>query len=163
MNKEWISNNTLKMYELEEMSNRRKDQTGLPVNIWIDEAQAYIKGGHSKRIKFQLNKADKISNQPFASMDLDGVVHKGPHFKELNTLSEKDIQQVRNFVLNNSYALSKVADEDIYMEDFDKVMIKGGDLVDNKERNYQIETVNNIITIRINSYANKSELSKYLD
>ena len=28
---------------------------------------------------------------------------------------------------NNSYALSKVADEDIFMDQFDEVMIKGGE------------------------------------
>ena len=31
-----------------EMSNKRKAQTKLPMNIWIDENQTYIKGHHSK-------------------------------------------------------------------------------------------------------------------
>lgn len=36
---------------------------------------------------------------------------------------------MQNFVKNNSYALDKVADQDIFMDQFDVVMIKGGELV----------------------------------
>ena len=44
-----------------EMSNKNKAKTHLPMNIWIDEAQTYRKGGHSKIIKFQLNHSNKMN------------------------------------------------------------------------------------------------------
>ena len=44
-----------------EMSNKSKAQTKLPMNIWIDENQTYIKGRHSKRVKFQLNHAKPLA------------------------------------------------------------------------------------------------------
>ena len=39
-----------------EMVNKYKEETGLPMNIWIDETQTYVRGGQSKRIEFQLDK-----------------------------------------------------------------------------------------------------------
>lgn len=109
------------------MANRRKVQTGLPVNIWIDEKKAYVDGGHWKRIKFQLNHGDKTFHQPDACMDLEGNVVASTFNESDSELNSKDIKAVSNFVKNNSYALDKVADEDIYMDQFDEVMIKGGE------------------------------------
>ena len=113
--------------EIFSMANRRKVQTGLPVNIWIDEKKGYIDGGHWKRIKFQLNHGTKTFHQPEASMDLNGNVIENTYDNTVSELSSKDIKAVSNFVKNNSYALSKVADEDIFMDQFDEVMIKGGE------------------------------------
>lgn len=42
--------------KLDEMANCRPARTGLPVNIWIDETEAYKSGKHAKRIKFQINR-----------------------------------------------------------------------------------------------------------
>ena len=97
-----------------EMSNKRKELTQLPMNIWIDEAMTYIDGGHSKRIKFQLDKGNKFNKHNCASMDLD-------------ELKSKDIEQVRNFVLNNKYVLEHVADEDIWLDEIWPSMIMGGE------------------------------------
>ena len=58
-----------------EMSNKRKALTQLPMNIWIDESQTYIRGHHSKRVKFQLDKSDKLHPNNFGSMDLKGNLH----------------------------------------------------------------------------------------
>ena len=55
-----------------EMSNKNKAKTHLSMNIWIDEAQTYLKGGNSKRIKFQLNHSNKMNLTEFGTMDLDG-------------------------------------------------------------------------------------------
>ena len=56
-----------------EMSNYRKRKTGLPVNVWIDQAENYKDGGHAKRIKFQINKADRYQNNS-CPMLLDGSI-----------------------------------------------------------------------------------------
>lgn len=108
-----------------EMSNKRKFQTGLPVNIWIDEGGWYA--GHAKRIKFQLNHADRMANQPSASMTLDGELVLDTYDKSVSELSKADIRAVSNFVKNNAFALDKIADEEIYMDTFDEFMIRGGE------------------------------------
>lgn len=129
------------------MANRRPYQTGLPVNIWIDEKSSYKNSGHWKRIKFQLNRGLKAYNQPEASMDLSGNVVKDTFNKALSEISINDIKQISNFVKNNSYALEKVADEDIFMDQFDIVMIKGGELASQEQLNEQKNKVDEFIKL----------------
>ena len=121
-----------------EMSNYRKRKTGLPVNVWIDQAENYKDGGHAKRIKFQINKADKYQNNS-CPMLLDGTIpidefQKAKANKEFS-ISTSEINEVRNFVMNNSYALDKVADQLIFEDEFDKVFIQGGKPASNEEKN----------------------------
>ena len=108
-----------------EMANKSKAQTKLPMNIWIDENQTYIKGRHSKRVKFQLNHANRINLHAFGSMDLDGNLH--PDDLDIGELSKDDIKQLRNFVINNKYALEHVADNDIWLDEIWPSIIKGGE------------------------------------
>ena len=121
------------MEKLYEMANRRKRQTGLPVNIWIDENGWYKLGRHAKRIKVQMNYGEKMQNQPFCCMNLFGKIIKNTFKKSECEVSSKDLEQVSNYVLNNSYALDKVADEKIYMDDYDEISIKGGELASESE------------------------------
>lgn len=108
-----------------EMSNKRKELTHLPVNIWIDEAMTYVDGGHSKRIKFQLDKGNKFNKHHCASMDLNGNVQ--PDDSDMGELKSSDIEQVRNFVLNNRYALDRIADEEVWLDQIWPDMIMGGE------------------------------------
>ncbi len=124
--------------EIFSMSNRRKIQTGLPVNIWIDENGSYRAGGHGKRIKFQLNYGNKSLDQPEASMGLSGdwendAAFNNTYDKTKSEIKTKDIQKVANFVKNNSYALDKVADQELYLDQFDQIFIKGGELASQSE------------------------------
>ena len=110
---------------LQEMANVRKKQTGLPVNIWIDEAETYKKGKYSKFIKFQMDKGLKFK-EPTCPMLLDGTIPEkimqGQCF-----ISKSEIKEIQTFVINNAYALDKLADQLIWKEDFFEFMIKGGD------------------------------------
>lgn len=108
-----------------EMSNKSKAQTRLPMNIWIDENQTYLKGRHGKRVKFQLNHANRANARSFGSMDLDGNLH--PDDLDIGELSQYDIKQLRNFVLNNQYALKHIADSDLWLDDIWPNIIKGGE------------------------------------
>ena len=110
---------------LYEMSNKKQRLTGLPVNVWIDENRTYEKGRHSKRVKFQLDNSEKFNLDNSATMDLDGVMHPEPP-KGLQ-LSSSEIRCVRNWVLNNRYALDLVADVLLDLDDIFPYMIKGGD------------------------------------
>lgn len=55
---------------LTEMSNLRKDQTGLPVNIWVDETGSYKKGKHGPRIKFQNDTNNVVNKGNFLTMTI---------------------------------------------------------------------------------------------
>lgn len=109
---------------LQEMANVRKKQTGLPVNIWIDEAETYKKEKYSKFIKFQMDKGLNFK-EPTCPMLLDGTIPEkvlqGQCF-----ISKSEIKEIQTFVINNAYALDKLADQLIWKEDFFEFMIKGG-------------------------------------
>lgn len=110
---------------LYEMANKWKKSTGLPMNIWIDENQIYKLGRHSKRIEFQLDGNTNMDIHNSAPMGLDGEVkvrlprHIG--------LTPRDIEQLRNWVANNRYALELVADVKVPLDEIFPYMIKGGE------------------------------------
>ena len=130
-----------------EMSNFYKNQTGLPVNIWVDAAQEYKKGKHAKRIKFQLNTGKNIGGQATCPMMLNGEIPKNliTKIEKIKEISANEINQVRNFVINNAYALEMAADEKIHDSDFGKVMIKGGEPASDAQKNQLKIEVNKII------------------
>ena len=110
---------------LTEMANKWKSHTGLPMNIWIDERQTYKLGKHSKRIKFQLDTSNKLHPENQASMDLHGIVHNYDYSR--SELSERDIRDLRTWVLNNRVALDLVADMLVPLDDIFPYMIKGSE------------------------------------
>ena len=127
------------------MSNKGKDKTGLPVNIWVDEGGKYKNSGRGKRIKFQLNHARLVQNQPNASMSLDGEVFWKTFDKRKSEINENDVRQVMNFVKNNKYALNALSDGFIISDDFDEVMIKGGNAATREQIEEQIKKVQEIM------------------
>ena len=106
-----------------ERANKNKAQTQLPMNIWIDENQTYIRGRHSKMVKFQLDHGNRMNLSRFGTMDLDGNLH----CQDIGELSQDDTNALRNFVLNNKVALEHVADNDIWLDDIWPSIIKGGE------------------------------------
>ena len=126
--------------QLFEMSTLRKKDSGLPVNIYIDDSLSYKRGKHSKRIKFQTDKGDKPNTRGnFSSMKLDGSVIEKTLPSKLE-ISSKDIEAVSNFVINNSECLSLIAAFDLdydYFKHF--LMIPGGELATDEQKNYQLK------------------------
>ena len=82
-----------------------------------------------------------MQNQPFCCMDLYGNIIEDTFDEKECEVSTKDLRQVSNYVLNNSYALDKVADEKIFMEDYDEISIKGGKLASEEEIDNLIKEV----------------------
>lgn len=117
-----------------EMAGLKKRDTGLPVNLWIDDMGTYIKGRHAKRIKFQANKGNSQGGQPTIPMMLNGEIPK-PAFSSIRNseLSSSDIEEIKNFVLNNSEALSVLADGYISFSEFISLMIKNGEEATDQE------------------------------
>lgn len=115
--------------QLYEIATLRKKDSGLPVNLYIDDSLSYKRGKHSKRVKFQTDKGDKPNTRgSFSSMTLDGKVVEKTLPKKLE-ISQRDIEAVSNFVINNYECLSLVADFELDYDYFKHhLMIKGGEL-----------------------------------
>lgn len=107
-----------------EMANKYKEETSLPMNIWIDETRSYVDGRHGKRIKFQLDKSEDFDTHNCGSMDFDGNIY--PQTLQIRKLSARDLRQLRNFVRNNRRALECVADQKIRLYRIWPDMIMGG-------------------------------------
>lgn len=108
----------------------RPYKTGLPVNIWIDEAESYKNVNSTKCIYFQINKTQKFQPQNTCTMTLDGNILEDDLMearkKEDFDLEQNELEEVSNFVINNSYALDKVADQLLWLDEFWDIFIKGG-------------------------------------
>lgn len=107
-----------------EMANKYREETLLPMNIWIDETGSYVRGRHGKRIRFQLDKSDYFDNDNTGSMGLDGTVY--PPSLKIRDLMANDIEELRNFVRNNRHALDLVADQKVRLYKVWPYIIKGG-------------------------------------
>lgn len=102
---------------IEEMATLRKRRSGLPVNLYLDDAKSWARSGHWKRIKFQPDKGDSPNTRSMVPMSIDD----NPRIlvKNLNTsLSSEDIEQVRNFVKLNKELLLLLSDAKIDFGDF---------------------------------------------
>jgi hypothetical protein len=109
--------------ELEEMAGLRKPDTGLPVNLWLDETGAYKRSGHWKRIKFQGDYRNTINPGNLFSMTIsDDPQIVPPEIKSKIKLPAKDIERIKIFVKNNVDLLSKLADQKITFIQFYKQM-----------------------------------------
>lgn len=106
----------------------RKDITSLPVNIYIDEAGLYKKLGISKRIFFQTNKETKFCLTTLCPMRLDGTVPKryleSLFSSDRNEFTQEDLSPISTFVKNNADALSKIADQQMDICEFEKLLMQ---------------------------------------
>ncbi len=113
---------------LQELATLRKKDSKLPVNLYIDDSISYKRGRHSKRVKFQTNHGNKPNTRgSFSSMTLDGKVVEKTLPSHLE-ISQKDLDKIRNFVLNNKDCLSLIADFELEYDYFKQhLMIPGGE------------------------------------
>jgi hypothetical protein len=108
---------------LEEMAGLRKSDSGLPVNLWLDDMSTYKRAGHWKRIKFQGDHGDKLNPRNLFSMTISENPEIVPHSAEISIkLPAKEIAKIRQFVKDNYILLSKLADQEISLIQFSKAM-----------------------------------------
>jgi Flp pilus assembly CpaF family ATPase len=109
--------------ELEEMAGLKKPDSGLPVNLWLDDSHAYIHGRHAKRIKFQGDYGNNTNRTNLFSMTISKDDPQIP-VKQLPKLKlpSKDIDKIKIFVKNNADLLNKLADEKISFMVFTRQM-----------------------------------------
>lgn len=109
--------------ELEEMAGLRKSDSGLPVNLWLDDSHAYVRGRHAKRIKFQGDYGNNVNARNMFSMTLSKSNPQIPSGQLPGLkLPAKDINAIKTFVKNNADLLDKLADEKISFMTFTRQM-----------------------------------------
>ena len=96
------------------MANFRKDRSGLPVNVWLDEGQTYKNAGHGYRIKFQTNRQNQWTNTELATM----TISDDPQVIGEHNLSLRVIKELSDFVIRNKILLIQLADMKIDFDTF---------------------------------------------
>lgn len=103
-----------------EMATLRVKDSGLPMDIWLDEGATYQ--GHAPRIKFRASNEQRTTHE-FSSM----ILSKPPTIENLpdnSPLRKKDIEKLKRFVINNFEALRRLADGEIdFLTEFKPNMI----------------------------------------
>ena len=106
-----------------EMACLRKNRTGLPVNIYVDDCGAWKEFEHTNRIKFQRDKGDRPVTRDLISMSIEDnpqILDKNPNME----LSASDVNAVRSFVVANKVLLEKLGNTEIDIEDFIREMVR---------------------------------------
>lgn len=106
-----------------EMACLRKNKTGLPVNIYVDDSGAWKDSGHANRIKFQRDRGDRPITRDMIPMSIDDnpqILVPNPDMD----LSASDINAVKRFVVENKELLEKLGDTEIDIEDFIQNMVR---------------------------------------
>lgn len=94
---------------LTEMSTLRKEDTNLPMDIWVDEGNLYQ--GHAPRLKFRASREQRTTRD-FSSMLLTNPP-KIENMPNNSPLRKKDIEKLKSFVIKNLDLLLKLANGEI--------------------------------------------------
>ena len=92
-----------------EMSTLRKEDTTLPMDIWVDENATFQ--GHAPRLKFRASREQRTTRE-FSSM----ILTNPPSIENMpqnSPLRKKDIDKLKTFVINNLELLLKLANGEI--------------------------------------------------
>jgi hypothetical protein len=109
--------------KIEEMATLRKSDSGLPANLYLDDAGTWSKSGHWKRIKFQPNTGDRPVTRDMVPMSIDD----NPQILIKNAkvaLNAKQLEQIKAFVKTNKDLLLQLADAEISILEFGRRMVK---------------------------------------
>jgi hypothetical protein len=107
----------------EEMSALRKKDSGLPVNLYLDDTGSHRRSGHWKRIKFQGDHGDRMNPGVLIFMSISDTPEIYPQNIKVQ-IPAHEVEQVRTFVIKNRDLLSKLADENISIADFLRRMVR---------------------------------------
>jgi hypothetical protein len=121
-----ISLNEINNRVLSEMANLKKDQSGMNIGFWIDDAMHYVNGGHAKRLKFDPNNGNDDSNY-FPSIVLCNLKLEDTHKQKPKY---KLVKYAKKFTELNRDLLDKVADKIITYDEFlsQMILLKGSNV-----------------------------------
>lgn len=92
-----------------EMATLRTTESGLPVDLWLDEGGLYQ--GHAPRIKF------KASNEQRTTREYSSMLISNPqqieNLPSNSRLRKRDINKIQMFVINNQKLLMQLANGEI--------------------------------------------------
>lgn len=97
-----------------EMATLRKNKSGLPVNLYLDDVGSYKSGGHGPRIKFQPNKGNSPNTRGMIPMTIsDSPYIPIPNYKQqLDGIGDSDIAIIKSFIILNKDILLRLCDSD---------------------------------------------------
>ena len=116
-----ISDTLFEKSNLYEMATLKKRRSGLPVNIYLDDSGSYLTGGHAPRIKLQPNKNDSSDTRTMIPMTISDNPEIPIDYKsQLDGITEKDISEIKKFVISNKSNLLRLCnkDDDYDIQDF---------------------------------------------
>ena len=110
----WLYNKIKKRHPLEFTTKLTGPETGLPVNVYLDDAQDYIYNCHPKRVIFQGDYEHDVNweNLFFMTISKDDPQVNAKQLRKLK-LPAKDIEAIKTFVKNNAELLDELADEKV--------------------------------------------------
>ena len=94
---------------LYEMATLKSKDSNLPMDIWLDEGGTYIR--HAPRIKFRASNEQRKTTE-FSSMIISDVPEI-VNFPKDSPIKKKDIDKLKEFVINNKDLLLKLANGEI--------------------------------------------------
>lgn len=106
-----------------EMACLRKNKTGLPVNIYVDDSGAWKGTEFANCIKFQKDKGDTPVFQDLIAMSIEEDPKILAPFPDME-LSPSDIDAVKRFVVENKVLLEKLENTEIDIEEFFREMVR---------------------------------------
>jgi hypothetical protein len=109
--------------KIEEMATLRKNDSGLPANLYLDDIGSWSKSGHWKRIKFQPNAGDRPVTRDMVPMSIDD----NPQILVKNAkieLNAKQLNQIKAFVKANKDLLLQLSNAEISILEFGRRMVK---------------------------------------
>jgi hypothetical protein len=113
--------NLVENTQITEMATLRKKDSGLPVNLYLDDIGSWSKSGHWKRIKFQPDTGDRpvtVNMIPMSIEDNPQILLKNAKI----SLNAKQVEEIKTFVRNNKVLLLQLADAKISILEFGRRM-----------------------------------------
>jgi len=103
-----------RIYPINEMATLHTYDSGMKVNLWLDDAQHYLQGGHGKRLKFDSGNGPK-NTRGYVTLTLPGLKIENEHHLKINN---KKLKLAVKFAKLNMDLLDKLADEVIKWKEF---------------------------------------------
>lgn len=127
-------------------------ETGLPMNILIDEVRANRSSRHGFRIKVNGKYQDLGGRDNLVDVDMKGNIYTISDENEKRySIKDEDFQALMNFMHNNEYALKKIANCEASYSVMGYYMIKGREIA-TKEQKAKLKEMTDYLSFDTETY-----------
>lgn len=105
-------------FAIQEMANFKGSTFNLPMNIWIDGPREMK---HGKRIKIQNNYSTNCMTGDLLTLTISDNPQLGKTFTKIR-IKNKDIEKVRQWIIQNKQVLNDYTNGKIFTEDLLKLL-----------------------------------------